>query len=180
MSAEDEPERRARAQNPIGWRDPQTVRPGGARAQMPAIAGVAITELGNVLTRSGWMTEVFRNDWAGHGIEVRQLNFVMMNPQGVTDWHCHMLQNDRLVGVSGAIRLCLYDGRPASSTLGQHEVIRFGAIRPLLVTVPPGVWHALRNESGEPAAYLNVADQVYAHEAPDNWRALPSDLPDIL
>jgi len=43
-------------------------------------------------------------------------------------------------------------------------------------------WHALRNESGTPAGYLNVIDQLYDHENPDNWR-LPKDcagVPDIL
>jgi dTDP-4-dehydrorhamnose 3,5-epimerase len=47
------------------------------------------------------------------------------------------------------------------------------------------VWHALRNESGMPAGYINVTDQLYAYEDPDNWRldanavAMP-DIPDIL
>ncbi len=67
--------------------------------------------------------------------------------------------------------------RPASA---KTDIIRSGSVRPLMVKVPTGVWHALRNESGEPAAYLNVADQVYQHDNPDNWRADPGELPDIL
>jgi dTDP-4-dehydrorhamnose 3,5-epimerase len=57
-----------------------------------------------------------------------------------------------------------------------------GAIRPVLVIIPPGVWHALRNESGEPAGYLNVTDQLYTHDEPDNWRLAPrsTEIPDIL
>ena len=166
--------------SPIGRRDPQTALPDGRRSSPPNIVGVEITEIGNIITRSGWMAEVFRTDWHGQEVAVQQVNYAVLNPHGVTDWHCHQVQNDRLIGLSGAIKLCLWDGRPSSPSRDKIDIIRFGAARPLLVKVPNGVWHALRNESGEPAAYLNVADQVYVHERPDNWRASATDLPDIL
>lgn len=164
----------------LGKRDPQTVLSGGTPFRPPAIEGVAITEIGNIMTRSGWMAEVFRADWPGHDIQVLQVNYVALNPLGVTDWHCHQLQNDRLIGVSGAIKLALYDSRPNSRTKGATDIIRFGAVRPLLVAIPRGVWHALRNEGEGQAAYLNVADQAYQHAKPDNWRADATALPDIL
>ena len=50
------------------------------------------------------------------------------------------------------------------------------------VIVPPGVWHGLRNESGEPAGYVQVLDALYDHKNPDS-RKLPlgtPDIPDIL
>lgn len=166
----------------IGSKDPQTVSPGGARAFAPAIAGVVVHELGNVITRSGHMTEVFRTDWSVGGIAVQQVNWVQLSPGAVTDWHVHRKQNDHLVGVSGNIKLALWDGRADSATHGATDVIRFGAIRPLLVIVPPGVWHGLRNESGQPAGYINVIDQLYLHADPDNWRLTPksTEIPDIL
>jgi dTDP-4-dehydrorhamnose 3,5-epimerase len=46
-----------------GVKDPQTVVAGGGRASAPKILGVQIFELGNVITRSGFITEVFRTDW---------------------------------------------------------------------------------------------------------------------
>lgn len=51
-----------------------------------------------------------------------------------------------------------------------------------MVVVPPGVWHALRNESGQAAGYLNIIDELYVHEEPDNWRLTPGskEIPDIL
>jgi dTDP-4-dehydrorhamnose 3,5-epimerase len=165
-----------------GKRDGQTVLPGGRRAAPPKIAGVQIVELGNVLTRSGWMVELFRTDWPAIGITPRQVNWVELSPNGVTDWHRHALQTDHLVGVGGVVKLALWDGRPRSATYLESDVIRMGAARPVLVIVPPGVWHALRNESGAPAGYLNMIDQLYNHEDPDNWR-LPKNatgIPDIL
>ena len=55
----------------VGKRDAQSAGAGGARAKDPAIAGVRIFELGNVLTRSGFMTEIFRSDWPVTDITVR-------------------------------------------------------------------------------------------------------------
>jgi dTDP-4-dehydrorhamnose 3,5-epimerase len=167
---------------PAGHKDEQSVKPGGGRVRPPAIEGVIVHELGNVITRSGFMTEVFRTDWAPVDITVRQVNWVELNPGAVTDWHAHFRQKDHLVAVNGNIKLALWDGRPGSPTHGACETVRMGAIRPVMVIVPPGVWHGLRNESGERAGYINVIDRTYDHADPDNWRAKPKDagLPDIL
>ncbi len=166
----------------MSTKDPQTVKAGGTRAVAPRIAGVLVRELGNVLTRSGYMSEVFRTDWTEVGITVRQVNWVLMDPGAVTDWHFHLRQTDHLVGVGGHLRLALFDGREGSSTRGASEVIHLGEIRPVMVVVPPGVWHALRNLSGAHAGYLNMTSELYAHESPDNWRSAPgsADVPDIL
>lgn len=166
----------------VGSKDQQTVLPDGARAMPAKIAGVHIHELGNVITRSGFMTEIFRTDWSVVGITVRQVNWVQLNTGAVTDWHVHAKQTDHLVGVGGNIKLALWDGRKSSPSQGASDVIRIGAIRPVMVIVPPGVWHGLRNESGEPAGYINIIDEAYDHKNPDNWRLSPraADMPDIL
>jgi dTDP-4-dehydrorhamnose 3,5-epimerase len=165
-----------------GKQDSQSVVPGGRQAAPPRIAGVQILELGNVFTRSGWLTEVFRTDWAGVEITPKQINWVELSPHGVTDWHRHAHQTDHLIGVGAVIKLALWDGRADSPTSQETDLIRIGAIRPVLVIVPPGVWHALRNESGQPAGYLNLTDQLYDYECPDNWRLTPdvAGIPNIL
>jgi dTDP-4-dehydrorhamnose 3,5-epimerase len=128
------------------------------------------------------MTEIFRKDWTEVEIAPQQINWVELNPHGVTDWHRHVAQTDHLIGVGGALKLALWDGRAESPTSQETDVIRMGAIRPVMVIVPPGVWHALRNESGQAAGYLNVTNQLYRHEHPDNWRLAPGmdEIPDIL
>lgn len=166
----------------VGLKDPQTVTASGGRAKPPGISGVQVRELGNILTRSGFMTEIFRTDWPVVDISVQQVNWVQLNPGAVTDWHAHRKQTDHLVGVGGNIKLALWDGRQTSPTKGATDIIRIGALRPVMVIVPPGVWHGLRNESGEPAGYLNIIDELYMHEEPDNWRlaSQSTDIPDIL
>jgi dTDP-4-dehydrorhamnose 3,5-epimerase len=165
-----------------GTRDSQTVSAGGGRVTLPKIAGVQIIELGNVLTRSGSLLELFRQDWPAIAIGVQQVNWSQLNANGVTDWHRHALQTDHLVGVGGNIRLALWDGRDTSPTHRASEVIRLGALRTVMVIVPPGVWHGLRNESGAPAGYLNMVDHLYDYARPDNYRLAPgmAGVPDIL
>ena len=165
-----------------GKRDAQTVSAGGVRATAPKIAGVQVVELGNVLTRSGSLLELFRQDWPSIAVGVQQINWAQLNANGVTDWHRHALQADHLVGVGGNIRLALWDGREATPTHGASEVFRLGALRPVMVIVPPGVWHGLRNDSVAPAGSLNMVDQLYDYARPDNYRLAPgtAGVPDIL
>jgi len=153
-----------------GKKDPQTVTATGARAQSFNIQGVRTIALNNVLTRSGAVTELFRTDWPEISIEPRHMILATMNPGAVTDWHRHTRQTDHLIAISGNIKLVLWDGRENSKTKGQHDIIRFGVLRPLIAVVPPGVWHGLRNESGSIAQYVNVNDVPYDHADPDNFR----------
>lgn len=154
----------------LGKKDKQTVTKKGKRVHEPSIEGVRILELNNILTRSGSLLEVFRGDWFDP-VNVQQVNWVELKANGVTDWHFHEIQTDRLIGLSGIIKLALYDARPNSTTNGATETILFGAIAPLMVVVPPGVWHGLRNETNSPGSYLNVINELYVHEDPDNYRA---------
>ncbi len=122
----------------LGIKDVQTVLPGGGRLASK-IAGVHVHELGNVMTRSGSLTEVFRTDWPIAGIDVRQVNWVQLNPGAVTDWHAHANQIDHIIGVNGSIKLALWDSRSGSPTKDAVEIVRIGALRPVMVVVPPGV-----------------------------------------
>lgn len=159
-------------------RDPQSVTADGMRAGERVIDGVLVRECRNVLTRSGTLLEVLRQDWPELRIDPVQFNWVMLWPGGVTDWHRHDKQTDHLFPVLGSIKLCLYDDRPGSPTHGVSNTFRVGELRPSLVVVPPGVWHGLRNETGERAGYINAFDFLYEHGEPDNWR-LPHDSPAI-
>ena len=154
----------------FGIQDTKSVNPGGHRIPSK-IQGVLFFNLKNVITRSGILMEVFRKDWASSDTSVEQINWVELNPNGVTDWHLHKKQTDRLIGVGGNIKLALVDGRKDSPTYGVAETIRFGAADPIMAIIPPGLWHALKNESGKPSGYLNVINELYDYEVPDNFRA---------
>jgi len=79
--------------------------------------------------------------------------------------------------VGGNVKLALWDDRADSPSKGITEIYRLGAARPIMVIVPPGVWHGLRNESGQAAGYINVTDNLYDYGDPDNWRLTSDDEP---
>jgi dTDP-4-dehydrorhamnose 3,5-epimerase len=164
--------------SPNEVRGHETVMDGGARAAALSIDGVRVLQLPSVTMPNGFMMEMFRTDWPAIGSSVRQINWFQLSSGAVTGWHCHAGHTDHLAGVAGTIKLALWDGRDASPSKGATEIIRIGPDHPTMVIVPPGVWHGLRNEGGEPAAYVQVLDALYDHENPDS-RRLPLGNPAI-
>jgi dTDP-4-dehydrorhamnose 3,5-epimerase len=158
-----------------GKKDEQSVTATGERFSPFSIKGVRTIALNNVLTRSGAVTELFRTDWSQILVEPRHVILATMNPGAITDWHKHSRQTDHLIGISGPIKLVLWDGRENSETFGKSDTIRLGVLRPLIAVVPPGIWHGLRNESGAVAHYINVNDVPYNHLDPDNYRLSSED-----
>jgi dTDP-4-dehydrorhamnose 3,5-epimerase len=99
-------------------------------------------------------------------------------PGVVKAWHLHHVQTDLVSCIRGEIELVLCDAREESPTRG--EVGRFitGEKKPLLVSIPPGVYHGWKCISGEEAFIVNVPDEVYRSDRPDEFR-LPPDSDEI-
>jgi dTDP-4-dehydrorhamnose 3,5-epimerase len=99
-----------------------------------------------------------------------------MDPGSVNGWHAHAYTTDRLFCASGRVQLSLYDGRKSSPTFSVVWQRVFGEHAPVLVVVPPGVWHGLKALGTAPALVLNLADLAYDYGCPDH-RRLPPDSP---
>jgi dTDP-4-dehydrorhamnose 3,5-epimerase len=140
-----------------------------------AIEGVLVREMKNVVKSSGdVLCEIFRRDWMLGDGGVEQVFQSVMNPGNISGWHVHHLTTDRLFASQGLLQIVLFDGRQNSPTHRRINEFRFGAPRPALVVIPPGVFHGVRNISQEPAVLLNLVDRAYQYEDPDHWR-LPLD-----
>jgi dTDP-4-dehydrorhamnose 3,5-epimerase len=161
-----------------GEPDPPSVNSEWAPLQGPTIDGVAIKEVRPVVATDGCLTEVWRRDWDMGPGTVDQVFQRILDPGAINGWHAHASTTDRLFCAHGRIRLSLYDGRKSSPTFGYdwHRVL--GAERPLLVVVPPGVWHAVTTLGPSPALVINLVDRAYDYSAPDH-RRLPLDTPHI-
>ena len=144
----------------------------------PDIDGVTTKEIRPVLTGKGFLTEIWRPEWALDVGGVGQVFQNMLDPGTVTDWHAHARTTDRLFCSMGRIRLALYDGRKSSPTFGTAWRRMIGQEGPVLVVVPPGVWHAVRVLGASPALVINLVDRGYSYESPDH-RRLPPDTPEI-
>ena len=136
-----------------------------------AIAGVRVREMKNVVKSGGdILCEVFRRDWVLDDGDVDQVFQSVMNPGSISAWHLHRFTTDRLFASHGLVQIVLFDGRQDSATHGRINEFRFGAVRPALLVIPPGVFHGVRNISPEPALLLNLVNQAYRYEDPDHWR----------
>ncbi|MCE6989109.1 dTDP-4-dehydrorhamnose 3,5-epimerase family protein [Dyadobacter sp. CY323] len=142
------------------------------------IDGVSVKEVKNVLKNNGHLTEIYRQDWELDDLPVGQIFQVSLNPNGISAWHAHEITTDRIFVNTGSIKVVLYDAREDSSTYGMVNEFRCGALRPMLIIVPPKVWHGVQNYTSEPAALLNIVDKAYQYDDPDHWR-IPLDSPEI-
>jgi dTDP-4-dehydrorhamnose 3,5-epimerase len=157
-------------------RDKQTITAWWTPAELTLIDGAAVREVANVPKVQGYLTEVFRREWAGEIDRVDQVFQVVLDRGGLSAWHAHERTVDRLFVTHGRARIVLYDAREDSPTFGLINEFTFGAIRPALVIVPPQVWHGVQNVADGPSTILNLVDRAYDYATPDHWR-VPADSP---
>jgi dTDP-4-dehydrorhamnose 3,5-epimerase len=150
-------------------RAPQTVTADWMPVGTLPIKGVQIKEIRNVVIRSGVLTECFRPEWFDAPFQAAHVVYMALLPGGLSSWHCHRRQSDVIVVVRGQLRVGIYDDRPESASYKTFSMLNVSVARPVAVCVPPLVWHAMKNPSGEEAAYIVVNDQVFNYAEPDDW-----------
>jgi dTDP-4-dehydrorhamnose 3,5-epimerase len=159
-------------------RAPQTVNADWDPVGPIPIHGVQIKEIKNVVIRSGVLTECFRPEWFEDPFLPGHVVYMSLIQGGVSAWHHHRKQNDIILPIVGQVRIGLYDERPDSPTYQCFKLLHLSSARPTAVRVPPLVWHAIRNPTSEPAAYIVLNDEPYHYEEPDDW-TLPVGSPKI-
>jgi dTDP-4-dehydrorhamnose 3,5-epimerase len=138
------------------------------------IDGLAITPLAVRADARGYLMEILRDD--DPLFERFGQCYVTVCYAGIVKaWHCHEHQSDNVCCVAGTMHLGLFDDRPDSPTRGETQTIILGLVHPVLVRIPPGVWHGFTPADGQPATMLNVPTLHYNYEAPDELRRDPFD-----
>jgi len=147
------------------------------RPAQSRIEGVKTKQLTVIPDDRGRLMEILRADdelFAGFG----QVYMTTTYSGVVKAWHMHMLQTDNMCAVAGMFRLALYDARPDSPTQGVVQEIYMGIHRPLVVQIPPGVYHGWRCVSEHEGMVVNIPDRPYDRDEPDEFR-LPPDTDQI-
>lgn len=135
------------------------------------IDGVVVKNLKRIVDERGWLMEILRSDWKL--FEKFGQVYVTTAYQGVVKaWHMHKKQTDHLTCVKGHAKIALYDGRDGSKTKGEINEFDVGEENPLLIKVPPEVWHGFK-AIGETAIVANVPTEMYNYEKPDEYRLSP-------
>jgi dTDP-4-dehydrorhamnose 3,5-epimerase len=163
---------------PGSVKDKQSITADWQLTARSLIAGVRFHEIRNVIKGNGILTEIFRTDWNLGDQPVDQVFQVSLLPGGISAWHTHEVTTDRLFVSAGTARIVLYDAREGSSTHGCINEFRAAAERPMIVLIPPKVWHGVQCISAQPCLILNLVDRAYRYEDPDHWR-VPQDSPEI-
>ena len=145
---------------------------------MSLIRGIKVKPLKVIPDERGRLFEILRRDdplFTRFG----QAYCTTVNVGVVKGWHYHKKQVDNFVCVSGMIKLVAYDGRPRSATKGLVNEFFLGVHRPLLVQIPAGVHHGFKGISHPEAVVINLPNEPYHHDRPDEYRvdAHQNDIP---
>ena len=142
------------------------------------IFGVIIKNLKVIPDERGRLMEIFRSDDQIF-FQFGQVYMTTAYPGVVKGWHYHKKQFDHMTVVKGMMKIVLYDNRIESSTYGKVDEIFAGIYNPVLVRIPPFVYHGFKCRSEEEAIVINVPSERYNYEDPDEFRisAHHNDIP---
>ncbi|MEO0073741.1 MAG: dTDP-4-dehydrorhamnose 3,5-epimerase family protein [candidate division WOR-3 bacterium] len=138
------------------------------------IDGVSVRPLRQIPDERGMLVEILRADdplFQKFG----QVYVSTVYPGVVKGWHCHHRQSDYLAVIKGMVKLVLYDERDGSATKGQVMELFAGEQNPVLVVIPPFVWHGVKGIGTKPAWVLNCPTEPYDYKQPDEFRRPPDD-----
>jgi len=145
---------------------------------MELIDGVFKKELKVLTDERGRLSEILRSDdeiFSKFG----QVYFTTAYPGVVKAWHYHKLQTDYFCTVRGMTKLVLYDPRKNSPTYKLINEFIIGDHNPMLITIPPMVYHGFTTISDHEAIMINIPTEPYNHQVPDEYRLDPytNDIP---
>jgi len=138
------------------------------------IDGVKIKKLKVIPDERGRLMEILRADdemFSNFG----QVYMTAAYPGVVKGWHYHKKQFDNMAVIKGMMKIVLYDGRQTSMTCGKVQEIFAGEHNPVLVHIPPYVYHGFKCISNDEALVVNVPSEPYNYQEPDEFRVPPHD-----
>ncbi len=141
------------------------------------IHGAQVKQLKLIPDERGFLMEMLRSDWKEFD-RFAQSYVTACYPGVIKAWHYHKKQWDHFVCVSGMARVVLSDPREHSPTRGSVNEFHIGIMNPLLVKIPPLVYHGFTAEGGQLGLIVNFPTELYNYTEPDEYR-LPYDDPSI-
>ena len=136
------------------------------------ISGVSAKELKFIKDKRGRLAEILRSDDSVFK-KFGQVYVTTAKPYAVKAWHYHKKQTDNFFCIFGKMRVGLYDSRRNSPTFGKTQEIIMSFEKPVLLTIPPGVWHGFECVGKKEAAIINICTHLYDYKKPDEYRADP-------
>jgi dTDP-4-dehydrorhamnose 3,5-epimerase len=133
------------------------------------IDGVMVKKLRVIPDDRGRLMEILRSDDEMFE-KFGQVYMTTAYPGVVKAWHYHKRQTDNFTCIRGKMRLGLYDAREGSATLGEVGEYIISLDDPMVVRIPPGVYHGFKCISAEEAVVINTVTVPYDPADPDEYR----------
>lgn len=142
------------------------------------IEGVEVKKLKVIPDERGRLMEILRSDDEVFE-QFGQVYMTTAKPGIVKAWHYHKLQTDNFTCVFGKMRLALYDAREQSKTFKEVQDFIVDLENPMLIKIPPNVYHGFKCVSNQEAIVINTVTRPYNHQDPDEYRvdAYDNDIP---
>ena len=144
---------------------------------MKLIKDVTVKQLKIIPDERGYLLEMMRRDWPEF-MQFAQSYLTACYPGVYKAWHYHKKQYDHFVCPWGMAKVALYDPRSESPTKGAVNVFHMGGLNPILLRIPPLVYHGFTAEAGKMALIVNYPTELYNYNEPDEYR-LPYNDPSI-
>lgn len=131
----------------------------------------------------GYLTEIARQagDKESHGVihQFGQIYLVGDPVRGtIRAFHKHQELWDWFFISHGGAKFVLKDDRPESPTYGEMMTVVASGRKPLLIVVPPGVYHGWMSLEDD-TQMVSVASHTYNREKPDEVRISPDSFGDV-
>lgn len=133
------------------------------------ISSVKIKKLNPLADERGRVMEILRCDdeiFRKFG----QVYVTTAYPGVVKAWHYHKKQTDSFTVLHGMVKMVLYDARKNSPTKGELNEFFIGMHNPMLLQIPPEVYHGFKCISEHEAIMLNCPSESYNRKQPDEYR----------
>jgi dTDP-4-dehydrorhamnose 3,5-epimerase len=138
------------------------------------IYGVILKKLKVIPDERGRLMEILRAD-DNFFEKFGQVYMTTAYPGVVKGWHYHKKQYDNMTVVQGMMKIVLYDSRQESATFGEINEVFTGIHNPVLVHIPPFVYHGFKCISEDEAIVINTSTEVYNYLEPDEFRVPAHD-----
>jgi len=138
------------------------------------IDGVVTKRLKVIPDERGRLMEMLRYDDELF-VKFGQIYMTTAYPGVVKAWHYHKKQWDNFVVVRGMMKIVLYDTRENSPTKGKINEFFLGDHQPLLLRIPPLVYHGFKCISEQEAMVINAPSELYNYAEPDEYRVDPHE-----
>lgn len=137
------------------------------------IDGVRMRKLKIIPDERGRVMEIFRSDWEEF-TKFGQVYLTTAYPGVTKAWHYHKVQTDNFCVIKGMMKVVLYDARENSPTRGEVNEFFIGELDPMLIIIPPLVYHGFKCISETEALVINSPTEVYNYNNPDEFRIDPA------